>query len=72
MRELRFAKAIYPGTEVDAAVKFYEGFGTIECAEEETHWVVRIEAGSYGRERRLAGELSNYALGATLRKRGQQ
>lgn len=71
MRELRFHREIYQGEQVDAALKLYERFGRLEQAEEGEHFVVRIEAKTSGRERRLAGELMNYALGLTLRARGQ-
>ena len=67
MRTLRFPKAVYPGEQVDAAIKVYERFGTLGQSEEEGHWVVTIEASSPGRERKLEGELANYALGLTIR-----
>ena len=71
MIELRLHRAIYRGDAVDAALQAFVGHGTFERAEEPDHWVVRV-AGSEGsgpdRERRLAGELGNWALGLTLRR----
>ncbi len=67
MREVRFAKALYVGEQVDAAVKVYAPYGTLTTSEDTDHWVVAIEAGSAARERRLEGELGNYALGLTIR-----
>ena len=72
MRELRFAKNLYQGSQVDAALKVFERFGDLERAEEEGAWIVRISASTEGRERRLAGEIGNYALGLTIRHRDEQ
>ena len=44
MRELRFAKDLYIGEQVDAAVKVFERFGTLERDEEEAAWIVRVDA----------------------------
>lgn len=72
MRELRFHRELYRGESVDEAIKIYDRFATLERAEEETHWVVRVSSDSAVRERRVADELSNYALGLTLTARGEQ
>jgi len=69
VRELRFAKDLYEGTQVDAAVKVFERFGQLTTAEDDDAWVVTIEAPSDARVRRLAGEIANYALGLTIRGR---
>ncbi|MBO6937617.1 MAG: hypothetical protein JJ863_21790 [Deltaproteobacteria bacterium] len=69
MRELRFAKDLYEGTQVDAAVKVFERFGKLSTAEEADAWIVTVDAPSDARVRRLAGELANYALGLTIRGR---
>ena len=71
MRELRFAKDLYEGTQVDAAVKVFERFGDLKTAEADDAWVVTVEASSDARVRRLAGEIANYALGLTIRGRGK-
>lgn len=70
MRELRFHRDVYAGEQVDAALELYERFGTLSTTEEGEHFVVRIESKNAARERRLAGELANYALGLTIRTRG--
>ncbi len=70
MRELRFAKDLYEGTQVDAAVKVFERFGELSTAEADDAWIVTVKASSEARGRRLAGELANYALGLTIRSRG--
>lgn len=70
MREVRFHRELYPGEHVDYAIKMYERFARIERAEEPTHWVVRVEAATHERERRIADELANYALGVTIQRRG--
>ena len=71
MRTVRFPKAVYPGEQIDAALAVYERFGTFERDEDDTHWVVKIEASSEGRARKLEGELCNYALGLTIRAQGR-
>lgn len=70
MREARFHRELYRGEQVDEAVKVYERFARIERAEEDTHWVVRVETESPDRERKIADELANYALGLTIQQRG--
>jgi len=71
MRELRFAKDLYEGTQVDAAVKVFERFGELKTTEADDAWVVTVDASSDARVRRLAGEIANYALGLTIRGRGK-
>ena len=70
MRECRFHREIYDGKAVDAAVKVLERFGRFELAEEPEHWIVRITAKTPARERKLALELGNYALGLTRKGTG--
>jgi len=65
VRELRLHRALYDGAAVDAALQVYAAHGRIERAEEPAHWVVRVTATSPARERRVALELANYALGLT-------
>lgn len=71
MIELRFDREIYLGTSVDEAVKVYEKFARFELEHTDAAFVVRLEAKTQERERKIAGELGNYALGLTLRARGQ-
>lgn len=70
MREVRFHRELYRGEHVDQAIKVYDRFAQIERAEEDAHWVVRLEAKSPERERKIADELANYALGLTIQQRG--
>lgn len=69
MIELRFHREVYRGEAVDEAIKVYQRFATFERAEEEDRWVVRITANRPEREKRIAAELGNYALGLTIRQR---
>lgn len=70
MREVRFHRELYRGEHVDQAIKVYDRYATIERIEEDAYWVARIGASSPERERRIADELANYALGLTIRERG--
>jgi hypothetical protein len=67
MKELRFHRELYPGEAVDTAVETFEPWARITRESSPTHWIVRIAAGSVAAERRIAGELSNFALGLTVR-----
>ena len=69
MTARRFHRELYLGAAVDEAMKVYARFATITPVEEDTHWVVEVEAGSPARENRIADELANYALGLTIRNR---
>lgn len=70
MTELRFHRDIYAGEAVDEAAKMFRRFATLELVEEPTHWVVRLTARDPSKERRIAGELGNYALGRSGERRG--
>ena len=69
MREIRFHRELYQGEYVDEAIKVYDRYAKIGRAEEASHWVVTVEAGSPARERKIADELANYALGISIQKR---
>jgi hypothetical protein len=66
---LKLHRKIYRGTSVDAALKVYAKYATFEQREEPDHWVVTVSATTPVRERRVAGELANYALGLTIAAR---
>jgi len=68
MRELSFHRELYPGEAVDAAIKTFEPWAELTREATATHWLVRVQAQSEAAERRIAGELSNYALGLTVRR----
>lgn len=70
MRELRFHRELYRGESVDEAIRTFEPYATIERSAEPSHWVVRVACATEARERRVADELANYALGKTLESRG--
>jgi len=68
MKELRFHRALYPGEAVDAAIRTFDAWATFTRETSPSHWIVQISARSAAAERRIAGELSNYALGLTVRQ----
>lgn len=70
MIELRLHRELYRGTAVDEAVKVFARHGTFELVEESEHWVVRVQSKTASRERQVAGELGNYALGLTVKQGG--
>lgn len=72
MIELRFHRHVYRGTAVDEAVKVFGSHATFELSEEPEHWLVRISAKTPERERKIAGELGNYALGLTVKAGGAE
>jgi hypothetical protein len=63
--ERRFHRDLYPSTAVDGAVKVFERFARFELVDDGDYRVVRITAKRPERERKVALELSNYALGLT-------
>ncbi|MCU1277080.1 MAG: uncharacterized protein JWM53_626 [bacterium] len=69
MIDLRFHRDVYNGNAVDEAVKTFANFATFELREEPQHWIVRLSCPTVDREKRVAGELGNYALGLTVRNR---
>jgi hypothetical protein len=70
--ELRFHRDLYREAAVEKAVASLASYATFERADEATHFVVRITAASPVRERRIAGEVSNFALGLTVNDRGRR
>ena len=68
MIERRFHRDLYPAAALASAVKVYERFARFEVADEGEHQVVRITAKKPERERLIALELGNYALGLTRKE----
>lgn len=68
MIERRFHRSIYDVRAVEGAVRALERFATMSLAEEGEHHVVRVTAKSPARERKVADELCNHALGLTRRE----
>jgi hypothetical protein len=66
--ELRLHRDLYVGECVDEAINALAAYASFERAEEPAHWVVRVSAASPERERRVAGEIGNRALGLTVRR----
>jgi hypothetical protein len=64
--KLRFHRDLYRQAAVDKAVDALASYATFSRADESTHFVVKIEAATPVRERRVAGEVSNFALGLTV------
>ncbi len=67
MTTLAFPKELYRGTAVDEAAKVFGPFATLALREEPAAWVVEVSAPDAARERQVAGELGNYALGVTVK-----
>jgi hypothetical protein len=72
MKTVRFHRELYPGTALDEAIKLYEPFAKVARSEESSHWVITLTADTDARERRIAGELGNYALGLSVRARSEK
>lgn len=70
MIRLRFHREIYAGEALDEAMKAFAAHADFQRAEEPGHWVVEVTARKPALERRIAGELSNWALGLTVRRGG--
>src|SRR5262249_653904 len=67
--ELRFHRDLYRGESVDAAAKALAPYASaIERSEEPAHLGLRVTAAHPERERRVAGEIGNRALGLTVRR----
>ena len=72
MIELRFHRELYDGKAVDEALKIFAAHAQFEQAEEPTHWIVRLTGRDAAREKRIAGEFANYALGLTIGSRKRE
>lgn len=70
MRELSFSDAVYADAAVDEAIAAFAQYAQIERLREGINTLVRVTADSPTRERRVAGELANFALGMTIRDMG--
>lgn len=63
MTERRFHRSIYDHRAVEGAVKALERFASFAVSEDGEHHLVRVTGKSAARERRVADELCNFALG---------
>jgi hypothetical protein len=70
MIELRFCRSLYSGQALDQAIKTFAAHA--ECTREMTDaaWVVEVTARRPDRERMVAHELANFALGLTIERGG--
>ena len=67
---LRFHKELYDGEAVDQAVKELAEWAEFELSEEPGYWVVAVTPAADVDGAMVRGELSNYALGLTIERRG--
>jgi hypothetical protein len=67
---LRLNRALYDAAALDEAVAAFSAHATVDRADDASHFVVGVRSLKEGaeRERRIAGELANWALGATIKK----
>jgi hypothetical protein len=72
VKTLAFRRDLYSGFAVDEAAKAFADFCTIEREEEAERWILKLTATGDTDEELLSNELSNYALGATIERRGPE
>lgn len=70
MIELRFDRTIYSGQAVDEAIKALQRWAELHRVDDPNAWVVRVSSDDPRRERLVAGELGNHALGLTVERGG--
>ena len=70
MIRLEFHRYLYAGEAVDAAAKRLDAYAELSRTQTATHWVIEVRAKSPARERQVAGELRNFALGLTVERGG--
>ncbi|MCS6799056.1 MAG: HxsD-like protein [Myxococcota bacterium] len=68
--ELRFDKALYRRDAIEQAIAAFARHADCVLEDGGQVWRVRVEARRPERERAIAGELGNWALGATIRAGG--
>lgn len=72
MRQLRFHKQLYSEQGLQVAVTAFQQIARIERADDPEHLVVNFVANDSAQELDLAGEFSNYVLGATVDGAGRE
>ena len=76
MIALRLNRALYDAAALDEAIAVFAAHASIDRADDASHFVLGVRSikENAERERRIAGELANWALGATIKKakRGAQ
>jgi len=70
MISLRLHRALYDAAAIDEAIAAFASHASVDRSDDATSFVlgVRSVKESPERERRIAGELANWALGATIKK----
>lgn len=71
MIELRFHRDLYAGTAVDAALGRLADYATFERADDGPYFIVRVDATTPARAKKVARELGNFALGLTIERGGK-
>ena len=69
MRTLRLHRAVYAPSAIDEAMRLYTPFAVLARRDDGDHVVLEVSADAPAREREVAGELGNTALGLTARGR---
>lgn len=70
MNVLKFHKTLYAGEAVDAAMRRFDRFATFETEDDESYWVVRVQAIRAEQQAIVERELANFALGLTAERGG--
>lgn len=70
MIELRLHRELYAGTAIDSALGRFAGVARFVRREDGPVFVVEVHAATPARERTVAGELANFALGLTIEAGG--
>lgn len=70
MTALSFRIDLYSGFALDAAAKAFAEFASIALRSDAERYYVELSSKGDVDERRLADEFANYALGATIERRG--
>ena len=67
MMQLRFHKGLYSPEAIDAAIAAFDSFASFERSEQAEHLVVGLSCKQVDDDEAvMAGEFSNYVLGATV------
>ena len=66
MTELRFDKSVYAAAAIDEAIGLYASYATLEKSDADGAVVVKVTGKTDSRERKVAGEFANHALGRTI------
>ena len=67
---LRLRRSLYDAAAIDEAVAAFTAHASVDRADDDACFVLGVRSIKEGaeRERRIAGELANWALGASIKK----